>query len=82
MIRKSFAEFLLTEAIEVQAEVNIDMTIAEKKAFQKAVEKEGFDISFGKNHYAEVARINGNKAKIVKFLKKYGYYEDEIAFRK
>lgn len=82
MAKKSFIEFLLTEAIEVKAEVNIDMTTAEKKAFQKAVEKEGFDISFGKNHYAEIAKITGNKAKIVKFLKSKGFIEDEIAFHK
>lgn len=82
MAKKSFIEFLLTEAIEVRAEVNIDMTTAEKKAFQKAVEKEGFDISFGKNHYAEIAKITGNKARIVKFLQSKGFIEDEIAFHK
>ena len=46
MAKKSFIEFLLTEAIEVKAEVNIDMSTAEKKAFQKAVEKEGFEIKY------------------------------------
>ena len=78
---KTFTEFL-TEA-ELSVEVNVDFkSKGERDTFEKKCTKEGIAVSFGKNKYADIAVLSGNKNKAVKVLKSLGYSEDEMTIKK
>ena len=79
---KTFTEYL-NEANEVSIEVNREFSSnSEKTIFMGQVHKNEFSISFGKNKYADTVTITGDKQKVIKFLKKYGYSEDEMTIKK
>lgn len=79
---KTFTEYL-NEATDIKIEVNVDFpSKSEKDTFVKKVTKEGLTVEFGKNKYAETATFVGAKNKIVKFLKSFGYSEEEMVIKK
>ena len=79
---KTFTEYL-NEATDTKIEVNVDFSSkSEKDTFVKKVSKEGLTVEFGKNKYAETATFVGAKNKIIKFLKSFGYSEEEMVTKK
>ena len=79
---KSFTEYL-NESSDVKIEVNVDFdSKTEKESFTKKASKEGLVVEYGKNKYAETATLTGAKNKIVKFLKSFGYSEEEMVTKK
>lgn len=79
---KTLREYL-NEATEVSIEVNKDFSSnSEKTIFIGQAHKNNFSVSFGKNKYADTVTLVGDKQKVIKFLKKYGYSEEEMTIKK
>lgn len=67
----------------IKAEVNSTFASQDdKKKFESIAKASGFNVSWGRNRYADTLTIEGERQKIVNFLKRYGYAEQEIKFIK
>lgn len=74
---KSFLD-CLTEATSL---VTAEVTFAgDEKAFSREATKYKISVKYGKNRYADIAILSGEKSKIDKFLKEQGYFSNEISY--
>lgn len=74
---KSFVEFITEETSMVTAEVTF---VGDKVSFQKEAEKQKLTVVYGKNRYADIVKVTGEKSKVDKFLKSKGYFKNEISY--
>lgn len=78
----TFKEYVFESEGESCVEVNVFFeSSADKKAFVKKIEKEGFVVEFGKNKYADTAKVYGVRKKVVRLLKTLGFADEEIVVR-